>query len=50
MRSLVDETKHEKATLTSAAYAMDVLYKIGRLERGQSTSNVAVVYFTKEEP
>lgn len=41
LKSLVNEGKLDKATLYHVAYALDVLYKSNRLERNQSTANVA---------
>lgn len=46
-QSVVDPAKHADANLRDAVYAADVLYKIGRLERGQSTSNAATVTYVK---
>ena len=43
-RSLVDENKIEKATLGNVAYAIEKLNNIMRLERDQSTSNVAIAH------
>jgi len=42
LESVNDPEKLAAATLRDSAYAFDVLYKTGRLERGQSTSNNAV--------
>lgn len=41
LKSLVDASKLDKASLNQVAYAMDVLYKSNRLERNQSTANVS---------
>ena len=43
-RSMVDEDKISKATLGNVAYAMDKINNITRLEREQSTSNVAIAH------
>ena len=40
---ILDEDKLKGASVNNIAYAMAQLNNIGRLERGQSTSNVAVV-------
>ena len=40
---ILDEDKLKSASVNNIAYAMAQLNNIGRLERGQSTANVAVV-------
>jgi predicted transcriptional regulator len=41
LKSSVTPDKLEKATVNGLAYAMRQLYDMGRLERGQSTANIA---------
>ena len=41
LRSVVDPTKLEKASTNNAAYALRQLFDMERLERGESTSNIA---------
>lgn len=43
-RKLLDPAKIEKASINNLAYALRQLYDMGRLERDQSTANVAVVH------
>ena len=45
--NLLDKDKVQKATLGNVAYAMKQLNDISRLERDQSTSNVAVQHIDK---
>lgn len=44
LKSAVSQEKHDEARLGEVAKMLDVLYKAGRLERGQSTSNVATSF------
>lgn len=44
---LMDPAKRKKASLNNAAYALKVVHEIGRLERGESTSNVSVRALTE---
>ena len=43
LKSVMDPAKHEKATLSQAAYAFEKLFNARRLENNQSTSNVELV-------
>jgi hypothetical protein len=40
-KSMMEQQKLDKASVNNLAYAMRQLYDMGRLERGQSTSNVS---------
>jgi hypothetical protein len=40
-KSMMEQEKLDKASVNNLAYAMRQLYDMGRLERGQSTSNVS---------
>lgn len=44
LKSLNDESKHKKASLSSVAFAFEKLHQAGRLERNQSTKNLAVSF------
>lgn len=51
LKSMMTQDKLEKASVNNLAYAAQQMYTMARLERGQSTSNNAVVTvaFTKTE-
>lgn len=40
-KSMMEQEKLDKASVNNLAYSMRQLYDMGRLERGESTSNVA---------
>ena len=44
LKSLNDEAKHKKASLSSVAFAMEKVHQAGRLEKNQSTKNLAVSF------
>lgn len=51
LKSMMDQSKLDKASVNNLAYAAQQMYTMARLERGQSTSNNAVVTvaFTKTD-
>jgi hypothetical protein len=44
LANMVDSTKLEKANLNNVAYAFTQVHQANRLERGQSTQNLAGIY------
>ncbi len=44
LRKVVDNPTVKKASLNNAAYALQILNNMGRLERGESTSNIMNIH------
>lgn len=40
LKSLMDQDKHDRATLNQVAYSLSVLHNAGRLEKNLSTANI----------